>query len=258
MILAIFREMRVIPALISFIFLIIFLAPLSAGIINIGNGFGAFVSAVLTAVFVFNGPVKKTVSGIWEKTGGKIFIVSAAVLAAAAVILAAVISIFMIREMNDRPKNTDTTVVVLGCKVKDGAPSLMLKRRLDAAYDYLSENSSVKVIVSGGQGDDEVISEAQCMKDYLVSRGISGDRIFMEDRSANTDENLKFSAEIIENEGLFKDITIVTDGFHQFRADMLARDNGIKAYNISAKTSLWLLPTYWVREWFGVAYYTVF
>ena len=80
----------------------------------------------------------------------------------------------------------------------------------------------------------------------------------MEDRSADTEQNLRFSKEVAAENGLPGDITIVTDGFHQLRADMIARQAGLRAYNISARTPAWLLPTYWVREWFGVAFYAVF
>ena len=80
----------------------------------------------------------------------------------------------------------------------------------------------------------------------------------MEDKSTSTEENLRFSRDIIEKEGLYEDITIVTDGFHQLRADLLAKRQGMRAYNLSAETESWLLPTYWIREWFGVAYSLVF
>ena len=105
---------------------------------------------------------------------------------------------------------------------------------------------------------DEITSEADVMRNYLIGKGISADRIFMEDKSVNTQENIRFSKEIIEREGLCSDITIVTDGFHQLRGDIFARREGLRAYNIPAPTAIWLLPTYWVREWVGIAYYTVF
>ena len=249
--------MRVIPTLISFIMLIIFLLPLKAGIINLGNCAGALVSGALTAIFIFFGSFRRLLSGLWEHPMGKTVICVFSAFIAAGLLTAAVLSFFMVKEMTDRPPDTNTTVVVLGCKVKNGAPSLMLKRRLDAAYEYLAENPEVSVVVSGGQGSDESISEALCMKRYLSENGIAPERIYMEDKSADTDENLRFSLEIIEREGLPQDITIVTDGFHQLRSDMKAEKLGVKAYNISAHTPLWLAPTYWVREWFGVIYYFI-
>ena len=176
----------------------------------------------------------------------------------ASVVLAVVISVFMLRAADDPPKDENTTVVVLGCKVKDGRPSLMLGRRLEAAYKYLSEHDSVCAVVSGGQGKDEAMSEAQCMRDWLVGRGIAPERIFMEDKSVNTEENLRFSKKIIADNGLPETVTLITDGFHQLRAEMIAEKQGISAYNISGYTSWYIVPTYWVREWFGVVHYKLF
>ena len=77
----------------------------------------------------------------------------------------------------------------------------------------------------------------------------------MEDKSSSTYENLEFSKSIIEENNLCSDIVIVTDGYHQLRAEMIAKNLGYENIsNISAPTSPWLVPTYWVREWFGVAY----
>lgn len=250
--------MRVVPALISFIFLCFFIAPFFAGIVNIGNCVGTAVTALILGIFTFFGPFSHFVALFWQKPAGKVIICIVSAIAALCVILAIIISVFMITASRDAPQGNDTTVVVLGCKVKDGRPSLMLRRRLDAAYDYLSEYEDVTVIVSGGKGSDELISEAQCMRDYLISKGISQERVIMEDRSSSTYENLKFSQEIIEKNNLNEKITIVTDGYHQLRAEMIASDLDIEAYNISAHTSEWLLPTYCVREWFGVTYQFIF
>ena len=216
------------------------------------------VSLLIVLILLFWNRFCSFVGKCWGKPLGRTALCITGLFAAAAVVTAAVISIFMIKAANDRPKDENTTVVVLGCQVRNGAPSLMLAQRLRAAYDYLSEHESVKVVVSGGKGVDESVSEAQCMKDWLVDKGISPDRIFMEDKSVNTEENLSFSKKIINENGLPQRITIVTDGFHQLRADMLAERIGIESNNISAKTKWYLLLTYWVREWFGVLYYKLF
>ena len=71
-------------------------------------------------------------------------------------------------------------------------------------------------------------------------------------------ENLRFSKAVISENGLPGRITLVTDNFHQYRAELIANSNGIEAYNISGKTSWYLLPTYGVREWFGIVYYKLF
>lgn len=251
-------DVKIIPLLISVGLLFIFTAPATMGIFNIGNAVGIFVSGTMSLIFLFWKQFKGLIKSLLEKQTGKVFLSVVAVILAVCVILAVVISIFMIKASDDPPNDENHTVVVLGCKVKNGRPSLMLKRRLDCAYRYLSEHDSMKVVVSGGQGNDEAISEAQCMRDYLVEMGISTERIFMEDKSTSTEENLKFSQEIISREGLPEKITLVTDAFHQCRAEMLAKNIGIDPYNISGYTSWYIVPTYWVREWFGIAYYAVF
>lgn len=251
-------DVKFIPLIISLGLLFIFIAPIPMGILNIGNIAGIAVSGIMTGIFIFWKQFTELLKNLWDKPAGRIFISAVTLLLSVCLILAVVISVFMVKSANDPPPAENTTLVVLGCKVKNGRPSLMLKRRLDCAYEYLAEHNSVNVIVSGGQGSDEVMSEAQCMADYLTDRGISPERIFMEDKSTSTEENLKFSQEIISREGLHEKITLVTDAFHQCRAEMLAKNIGIDPYNISGYTSWYIVPVYWVREWFGIAYYAVF
>lgn len=251
-----FILMRAVPALISFILLVLFILPvIRLGNINIGNIFGGGVTLLILLVCFFPEKAKSIIHTIKESTGGRVLLAVTAVLAVVGIIAAIAVSVLMVRAMNDSPKGAPTTMVVLGCQVKNGRPSKMLRRRLDAAYDYLAEHEDVCVVVSGGKGDDEAISEAQCMMEYLTGKGISRERIYMEDKSTSTEENLLFSKKMIEDNGLCPDITIVTDGFHQLRADMLAGQIGADPWHISAKTAAWLVPTYWVREWFGLAYY---
>lgn len=93
-------------------------------------------------------------------------------------------------------KNTDKEldyIVVLGAQLKTTGPSRVLQYRLDTAYEYLTAHPDTKVIVSGGQGSNEPASEAQGMCDYLVKRGIEPDRIILEDKSVNTEQNIRFS-----------------------------------------------------------------
>lgn len=237
---------------------LIFLLPVSRGIINVGNGIGMLVSAAIVLVLLFWERFRDFMGRLWEKPQGKAAVCIACGSAVMFTVLAAVISVFMVRAASDRPKDDNTTVVILGCQVRNGGPSLMLSRRLKAAYGYLTEHEDVKAVVSGGKGDDEDISEARCMKDWLVANGIAPERIYMEDKSVNTEENLRFSKRIIDANGLPQRITIVTDAFHQLRADILAKKQGIESNNISADTVWYLLPTYWVREWFGIIYYRIF
>lgn len=232
----------------------VFLAPVTAGIINIGNAAGMSVCAVLFFLSVFWNKFFRLVS---EHKVVRVIFIAVVTMAAALAVLAAVISAFMVSAAN-RPPDGDTTVIVLGCKVRGEEPSLMLRQRIMAAYRFLEKNPSAMCIVSGGQGADELISEAESMKRVLVEQGISEDRIIMEERSTGTDENIRFSLDKMNEYGIGGSITIVTNDFHQLRAKLIADKYGLESYSVSARTSLWLLPTYWLREWFGVCYQVLF
>lgn len=135
---------------------------------------------------------------------------------------------------------------------------LMLRERIDAAYEFLYENPETVCVLSGGQGSDEDISEAQCMFNELVAAGISPTRLYIEDRSTSTKENLNYTGKIIELCGLKKDIAVVTNEFHEFRAKMLAEELRLGFSAVSAKTAAWLFPTYLVREWYAIIYEVLF
>lgn len=124
-------------------------------------------------------------------------------------------------------------IIVLGAAVYGTEPSISLKNRLDAAVAYLRENTDTVVIVSGGQGSGEDISEAECMYRYLIHKGIEKDRIIMESDSTSTMENLVFSKALIEKGGEQVDlIGIVSSSYHLYRAKKMAESVGVKAYGI--------------------------
>lgn len=148
-----------------------------------------------------------------------------------------------------RPTEGDCTVIVLGCQVsRDGSPTVMLDDRIDAAYRYLAEHPESRCVASGGQNDNEPISEASCIRNTLVARGIHPDRIYLEDRSRSTEENLTFSAELIRKEGLPARVAIASDNFHQLRAAVWARRGGLDPWSIGCVTWWPLSPGYWARE----------
>lgn len=237
--------------------LLLFAAPLLMGICNAGSITGIIVSLLGAGFFVFNPQLSLWLGRVWSNEHGRIFLCIAAGFLALCVILAVAVSAGMVRAMYTLPKE-ESTVVILGCKVRGRSPSLMLQRRLDAAYDYLRDHPDVSVIVTGGQGADEEISEAQCMAEYLEGKGIAPERIYREDKSADTRENLTNAKEIMEANDLGSRITIVTDGFHQLRAALLAKELGLGCDALSAKTPWYITSSYWVREWLAVAAYFVF
>lgn len=156
------------------------------------------------------------------------------------------------------PGPEDRTLVVLGCQVRGEDPSLMLQKRLEAAYDYLTAHPDAPCVVSGGRGPGEQISEAEAMRRYLTARGIDPGRIYMEDRSESTEENLRFSAEVIKTNRLSTDIAIATDGFHQWRGGWHAKKNGLSAKSVAAATPWYLKECYYTREVLAVGKTLVF
>lgn len=142
-------------------------------------------------------------------------------------------------------------LIVLGAQWRTTGPSKVLKYRLDRAVRYLRLNPDTKVIVSGGQGFNEPISEAQGMYDYLVAAGVRSERILMEDRSTNTYENLKFCGEMLDKAE--DTVVIVTNNFHVFRAEKLAKAGGYKKVSGLAAQSYPPMQVHNLfREFFGV------
>lgn len=151
-------------------------------------------------------------------------------------------------------KNTDKEldyIVVLGAQLKTTGPSRVLQYRLDTAYEYLTAHPDTKAIVSGGQGSNEPASEAQGMYDYLVKRGIEPGRIVLEDKSVNTEQNIRFSKDFLQADT--DKVGIVSNNFHVFRAVKLAKAAGYRnVVGIAAPATAFYLPNNMLREFFGV------
>jgi uncharacterized SAM-binding protein YcdF (DUF218 family) len=123
----------------------------------------------------------------------------------------------------DIPENPDV-VIVLGCQVYGYTPGILLKTRLDAALETLNKYPGSICVVSGGQGPDETMPEAQTMKKYLSDRGIDENRIYEENKSSSSFENLSYSKKIIEENNIKCDnIVILTSEYHVPRAVLIAK-----------------------------------
>ena len=123
----------------------------------------------------------------------------------------------------DHLRGDPRIMVILGCQVKPWGPSILLQDRLDEALDYLEEHPDMTIVVSGGQGPDEPSTEARAMYDYLVANGVDGEKILLEDQSHNTVQNLRYTAQLLAEEGYdtTEDIVVVSNGFHLTRVRML-------------------------------------
>ena len=144
-------------------------------------------------------------------------------------------------ESNINYENTDPDVmIILGARLDNNVPGILLLSRLKAAVKYIQTKSGdIPVIVSGGLGLNEEVTEAEAMFRYLVMQGIDESRIWKEEKSTSTRENLAFSIKLMEEKGLdIKNVkvVIVTNGFHQYRSKIIAKKAGLNAKGIAAKT----------------------
>ena len=153
-----------------------------------------------------------------------------------------------------RKKPEREYVVALGCGIrKDGTVTPLLQSRLDAAIKAYEEGGrQAKIIVSGGQGADEVVPEARAMADYLLSRGIPETDVLLEAKSTTTEENLRFSRAIIEERGGAEHLTIATSDYHCLRAAMYARRLGINANCVGGHTASFFYPAAFFREYIAL------
>ena len=168
------------------------------------------------------------------------------------IILFIIIEGLIINEANTSYYKQTDFILVLGAKINGTVPSTSLKYRLDATLEYYQQFPETIIIVSGGQGNGEDISEAKAMKQYLIDKGINKKSIIEEDKSTNTKENMIYSKKIMDS--LKKEkytITIITNNFHCYRSNLLANKNNLTAYTYSAKQQKVLVPHYYIREFFG-------
>lgn len=147
----------------------------------------------------------------------------------------------------------EEVIVVLGCGLVDGEVSPLLAARVDSAVaEYrarVGAGDSPLMVMSGGQGPDEDRSEAAAMADYARRRGVPADRILVEDRSTNTEENLRFTGELLEDAG-YSDpsLLVVTNNFHVLRSVALSRRLRSRVSALGAPTPWYYLPSAFLRE----------
>ena len=171
------------------------------------------------------------------------------------VILFIIVEAFILKAASEKPENGADYVIVLGAQVRGTRLTKSLRYRLDTAVEYLTENPNTKVIVSGGQGNGEDISEAEAMKRYLVSCGIDEALIIMEDQSTNTFENIQYSKNHMKDSGYGQKVIVVTNKFHLYRAVAIAKNQNLEVQGLGAPCDKILAINYYVREFFAVVKY---
>lgn len=228
-----------------------FLLPILHGGFALGAAFG-FCICVLGLVLLCFYP-KLAQKGGWRRVLARL----ATVLYGLGLLWASFLTVVMFTAQFRTPPD-NVNVIVLGSQVYSAERmGVSLTNRINAAFAYLTENPRAKCIVTGGQGGDEPCPEALTEKNALVRMGIDEDRIYMEDKSSNTRENLEFAKAVADENGLGVKFAVVTQSFHMYRALGLAENAGFTAYSLKAETDWVIFPEYYGRELLSLTKYYV-
>lgn len=234
------------------VILLLYIPPLvSLGVVNAGNLFGFGISGILLAFSIFWKPLTGYITDRWQKGAGKAIL---------SVILIGILAFFtlffatlgQVVAHSHYTAENQSTVIVLGCQIRGSKPSSTLKARCKVAANYLENHPDAVAIATGGQGSDEDLSEGQCIYQLMTEAGIAPERIWIEDKSTNTDENIANAKIIMEENGLSTDVAVATSEYHQYRASLICKKNGLTAASISSASSKRAKPTFFTREVFGV------
>lgn len=133
-----------------------------------------------------------------------------------------------------KTKNADI-VIVLGHKLKDNLPTIVLKYRLQKTINYYDLYNPSMIILSGGITNGNSKTEASIMKEYLLKNGIDDKCIVLEDSSTDTIENIRNCKKYIDCN---KKIVLITSNYHMLRAKMICKLNGLKVKGVSCKTPI--------------------
>lgn len=258
---------------------------LYAALVDLNNIFTYFwllLGVVLLAAGIF-------LFRLYRKGGTlpKWFVISSGSLCGIILLFFAVMLGMIVHEAYQQPQAGADYMIVLGARVRGDRISALLKYRLDTALEYLSDNPDTVVVVSGGQGSGENMSEAAAMQAYLVEHGIQSEHILMDDASLNTDQNIQNSIDLIyhyeyenaavKGQNSSRHIVLISNGFHLFRATRIMKqqiwdiqndtseNNGtgseknpfdkVTIEGIGAPSKWYVAPNSYVREVFAVVKY---
>lgn len=250
--LALLIMLRTAMVVVGAYYFYMFVSPIFGIIFNIGSVLGAFLSAVLIILGLFLNKIICLIKKLCKNKPLKIIIITLLTLFSVCVVLI-ISTVFSITLSDDTKTDNQETLIVLGCSVQGDTPSVTLRSRIDAAYEYLEENPQSVAVLSGGQGPDENISEAQCMFNVLTEKGIDPERLYLEDKSVNTNTNIDYSKKVIEENGLSESVAVVSSDYHLKRAVMVCKKSGFENVGrISAPSTKIDKPTFYLREALGV------
>ena len=220
---------------------------------NLGTCFPGILGIVLLIYGLFHEPFAR-----WSKYGWKKYIMNIMKTNFYLFLISflAITSVIITNSAREPWKNADA-IVVLGAGLNGHRVSQTLGFRLDAAKEYYEKNNHPIIVVSGGKGPQELVTEASAMKKYLLRKGIPEEDILIEEESHNTRQNFSLSKKILDQYLQRKDykIVYVTNHFHTFRAGLLAKKAGFQGQGVGTKSTPYLLPNFYIREYFSVLKY---
>ena len=235
-------------SIITALFTILGIPVLANGISQLCNqamNIGTLLTIALGVVFLVMGLCFKIVKKLFLYPLFKIFYA----LVCLGLVLCLLCSAFLyIFGKADTATYKEEYLIVLGCSINGSEPSQSLVRRLDKALEYLDKNHDCRIIVTGGQGEDEDMPEAEAMARYLIKNGIDESRIIKETKSTSTTESFMYANKAVDGDLAISSAVFITNDFHIYRANSLAKLQGLRLNHLSAKTPLpSLIPAY-LRE----------
>lgn len=246
------RRWLIVVCLLGFL---VFFFPVFGRIVNIANLSAMAGFLLLAAVFRWWPGFLALLKRFWSRPWSRVLLLLCGAAILSVTLLLAVLCGRVVSRLHAAPDRPCATVIVLGCQVRGTTPSLLLRYRIQTAADYLTDHPEAVAILSGGQGSDENISEAECMYRSLTRMGIDPARLYREDTSTVTLENIRNSMALMEREGLQAPAVIVTNNFHICRALEMAEDLGLPAQGLAARSNWYSLPTYVLREALALVQY---
>lgn len=221
-----------------------FCIPFFWNVFGVGNFSGLAICAAVLLACLFYPRIRvkcresKKIKAVWR---------ALCILFCAGILWSAVLTGLMLSGAGNPPPE-HAIVIVLGSKVNRTAPSADLMVRIETAAGYLRAHPNANCVVSGGQGRGESVTEASVMKEYLVRMGVEGSRIAAEETSVSTQENFSHSLQILEEKGWSRDLAVVTDDYHQYRAARIAARQGAVPYAVPAPTPWYIFSACYMRE----------
>ena len=217
------------------------------------------IFGITNVIFTFAGQIVYTITNSLSLNGSQLFIkrfidisLNTVISYWYCLILATLYCNIMAARHN--PEYDKDFIIILGSQIrKDGSLTPLLKARVDRAIDFAKNqkkeaNKDIIYIPSGGKGSDEIISESEAMRNYLIENGINSKNIIIENKSTSTNENMQFSKEKINEINKDGKIAFSTTNYHVFRSGVIANNEGIDCEGMGSTTKWYFYSNALIRE----------